>query len=286
MSSLTPTVLALCMYSTTAQLGEPPAVAAADKDNEVEIREVAVEVDVAPLREKESSDLAELFVTEDVAAALQERHGLRVVSATDVPVVFVRLSWSIYMESIYRVEIGFRRPGEETTIIQDFERHFPHEEKLAAVIADSIGPVVEKLKSGPEPAAEEPKDTPAEHVDEPTPPEPKTDPASPEEPTNERRPLGPAGKAGIGLMAAGVAGAVGGGVLFAQGTKVDTSEQVPYVNSGTDYRPAGLAVLVTGGAVLLTGAALLIVDRVRARPKRSGQRPRASLAPAGLAIQF
>ena len=123
----------------------------------------------------------------------------------------------------------------------------------------------------PEPAAE---DSPSV---EPPPPEP-TPPVEPPR-DDAKRPLGPKGKAGIGLL-------VGGTVLAATGIGLVIPEPEPLSDDPTSqrsFRPPGSVLLGVGAAALVTGAVLLGVDRSRSR--RTTMAPAVGPRSAGIVIR-
>lgn len=95
------------------------------------------------------------------------------------------------------------------------------------------------------------------------------------EPTPPKRsaPLGPVGKAGLGVLVAGVAIGIAGAVVISRPTEVNDTE---LSLERTSYRTPGIAVLSVGLAALLVGGALLVVDRVRARRRGAAMSLRGS----------
>lgn len=84
------------------------------------------------------------------------------------------------------------------------------------------------------------------------------------EPEPEPERFGPKGKAGFGLVAAGVVGlGVGVGLALRSPTQKDPTIGYELV----DTRPPGYGVLAVGGALAVTGAVLLILD-ARERQRR------------------
>lgn len=109
--------------------------------------------------------------------------------------------------------------------------------------------------------------------------EPKVAPRVDPGPTDGRKPLGPLGKAGIGVSVVGVVALAAGIPLAAI-----TPKGVDGLEPPKDPRPkhvAGIVLVGVGTAALVTGLALIAVDRHRAR-----KRARATVVPtgAGLAI--
>jgi hypothetical protein len=106
------------------------------------------------------------------------------------------------------------------------------------------------------------------------PPDPKVDPdttptttaITPDTEPRDRS-LTPIGKAGIGVAALGLAGAVAGAVVMTRPTKEVDDE---LETDRTEYRVPGIAVLAGGLGVLVVGIALIAVDRARVK-KRGNQ---------------
>src|SRR5690606_15280770 len=80
-----------------------------------------------------------------------------------------------------------------------------------------------------------------------------------------RRPLGRMGKAGAGLLGAGAATLVTGGVVFSRGKRFEPPLGRTLDRGGRDFGRPGVVLMVSGGAAMVAGAVLLIVDRTRAR---------------------
>jgi hypothetical protein len=95
-----------------------------------------------------------------------------------------------------------------------------------------------------------------------------------------RKPLGGLGKAGIGVMVAGVATLVTGGALLGVGRRVETGVRT----EGTDFKPPGIALAATGGVLLVVGIALLATDRARARKRTAAVVPAFGPRFAGIAV--
>src|SRR5690606_19837156 len=134
---------------------------------------------------------------------------------------------------------------------------------LAEAVVAKLGGALAQL--------DEPKPEPAE--DAPGKPDPGADvPAVATPETSEdrpRKPLGPLGRAGIGVAVVGVGTLVSGGILFAVGERVDPpTGRAPDIR-GRNFAPPGVALMVTGGAALVAGAVLLVVDRTRAKKRTS-----------------
>ncbi len=221
---------------------------------------VRLEVDHGALLDQQMPEAAEAsarFVREDAVKALDERHGVAVVDDGGAPAVVVRLSWKDYENSIYRIEISARRGDGPPQSVAAFEANCINDTALADAVVAKLGAAIAQL--------EEPTPVPGE--DDPGQADPAVVP--PQEPKDRgSAPLSVMGKAGIGVLAGGVAGLVAGGIVLAQGRKLDNPSGGLIEPEGRDFRPPGIAVMVTGGVLAATGVALLIVDRVRARRSR------------------
>lgn len=240
--------------SSTVRLEEAPAAAE---------RSVAFRVEGQALLEQQAADVAEdtmFFVRTDGTKALTETHGVVVVDDPSAPVIIVSLSWVDYARSVYGVTIEAARAGQAPTLVEQFECTCGDSDLTAAVIA-RIPAALEQI---------DPRDpAPAEPVVEPQPP-PPAEPVAPPPPDSTtdqsaRRPLGVLGWAGIGVAAAGAAALVSGGIVYAQGRRPEQALGQYEERDGQDFRPPGIALMVTGGAALVTGVALLVVDRSKAR---------------------
>lgn len=252
-----------------------------------EAERVALEIDHAPLLKHQIAEAAEdsaFFVRDDVTKVLREVYGVDVVEDPAAPVVIVRLSWVNYEKSVYRVEIAIRRPGRDAETITRFERHFMNDTALSQGVADSLADAVAELRT---PQDEPQRDQTAEPAPSDAPDEPgeieQGSNASAADDSQRRVPLATLGKAGVGLLAGGVAVVgVGAGVL-SQGKKFDEQDGQPLERPGRDYRPPGIAVLVSGGALLVAGAVMLGLDR-RNAAKRKGSLVRVLPALNGMTI--
>jgi len=234
-------------------------------------QQVRVQIDDQGLREHQDPNSAELiahYVREDVEKALVGVHGIAVVNGPEAPVVIVRLGWIDYHDSIYHVEIAARRPGGEPKTITTIDRHFFPDTALAEAVAASLDDVL--LDLGQPPEDEAPVASVAtEGVSDSSAPD-RPERATDAEVDDDAQPRGRAplktmGKAGIGLLSAGVVGvAVGAGVI-AIGKRPDDAGAQPYTEVGRDYRAPGVAPLVSGGVLMVAGAVLLVLDRRRAK---------------------
>lgn len=242
---------------------------------------VRLEVDHSALLDKQMVEAAEdsaYFVRTDGAKALSEGQGVEVVEEDDAPAIIVKLAWKDYQNSVYFIEIATRQPGEPQRLVESFEATCINNTALTEVVLAKLPAALEQLSKPI--ATAEPDPSGVEPLPE-TPPTETTDPVD----DRKRASLGPMGKAGVGLVVAGVIGVGTGAVVFGLGERFETQPN-RLDEDGKNYRPPGGAVLGVGGAVLVTGAVLLIVDRVQAR--RQGKSPRRSArlipTPTGFAV--
>ena len=231
---------------------------------------VVLEIDHAALLEHQIPEAAEnsaFFVREDVTKALRAAHGVEVVEDPAAPAVIVRLAWVDYDKSVYRVEIAVRRPGQDAETVTRLERHFMHDTALSQGVADSLAEAVAELGKPPKesPQGEATEEDPTDATGEPGDPE-QTDEANDD--PSPKAPLATMGKAGIGLLAGGVVVAGVGAGLLSQGRKLDEQDGQPLERTGRDYRPPGIAVLVSGGALIVAGAVMLGLDRKNAAKRK------------------
>ena len=202
------------VLSVALSLAPQPAPAAVPStSSEVDaVERVAIEVDHEALLGKQmapAADKSKLFVSEDVAKALAERHGLEVVTAADAPAIIVTLAWKDYENSIYRIEVATRRPGQEPELVEAFEANCINNSALSDVVLERLPAALEQLVEPVEPATEvgevtAPKDPPAA-ADEPA------DNSEGGDESTRAKVLGPVGVAGI---VTGVTGVVLTGVGF------------------------------------------------------------------------
>jgi hypothetical protein len=204
-----------------------------------------------------------LFVREDATKALGQSPDVTLVDDPQAAAILVTLSWVSYEDSIYGVAVHTQRPGEAARLVEQFECECINS-GLAKAIVERLPAALGQLEpptTGPGPAVTGPATGP---VDEPA----------------VRKPLGTMGKAGIGLLAAGVAGTITGGIVFAQQRRYDEDDPEREVWSGRDFEPPGVALMVTGGVIAATGLVLLVVDRVQARNDEKSGRGTARLTPS------
>lgn len=258
--SATTLIVALAV-SLTSSAVDPPAVP----------HEVSLRIDDSALLVHERATVVEhttLFVHEDATKALGQSPDLSLVDDPQAAAILVTLSWVSYEDSIYGVAIQTQRPGEAPQLVEQFECECINS-GLAKAIVERLPAALEQLEPPPTtvpgPAVEGPATGP---VDEPA----------------VRKPLGAMGKAGIGLLAAGVAGTITGGIVFAQQRRYDEDEPEREVWSGRDFEPPGVALMVTGGVIAATGLVLLVVDRVRAGKKSGSETARLTPSRSGMTL--
>jgi hypothetical protein len=256
--------------ATPAKVGPSSTATVVDK--------VRLEVDHSALLAQQMADAAEdsaFFVREDGAKALREQHGVDVVSDDGAPAIIVKLAWKDYEGSVYRIEISTRRPGEATKVVESFAATCINNTALTKAVVAKLPAALEQLAAPKAVAAPDPvvDDTHAEPAEEPA------GERAPVVDEPKRVPLGPKGKAGIGLLAGGAVGVVTGGIVFAQQRRFDENDPSALDWEGRDFRPPGIGVMVAGGVVAVTGAVLLILDRTQARRARKAATPEARLVP-------
>lgn len=225
------------------------------------VRRVDLEVDHSALLEHQIPAAAQgsaLFVREDSAKLLRGEFGIDVVDYDAAPAIIVKLAWKDYENSVYLIEVATRRPGEPPQIVETFEATCMNDTALTAVVLERLPLALRQLETV--------DDSPSEPSSEPAPADPRGAGLS-DEPvaSRTRKPLGKLGKAGTGLLATGAVGLIVGGVVLAQPRQLDNPSGRFLEPEGRNYRPPGIAVMVTGGVLAATGVVLLVVDRVRAR---------------------
>lgn len=262
--------------------------AAPSTDEHSTVETVTLSIEHDALLEKQMATAAEdsaYFVREDSVKALREQHGVEVVEDDDVPAIIVSLAWEDYERAVYRIEVSTQRPGESRKAVEEFTATCIDSTSLSREVLARFPAALEQLgtPSVPEPAlSSDPIDVePIESA------EPAEDPGKRR--SEGRGPLGVMGKVGTGLLASGAVGLVAGGIVFAQGRQIDNPSSQLLRPEGRNYRPPGVAVMVTGGVLAAAGVALLVLDRVRARrsaPDVARLSFQPSDASAGLALRF
>ena len=255
------------MIATTLTLGLATSLASPSAPSEVSLR-----IDDSALLDHESATVVEhttLFVREDAAKAIGQDPDVTLVDDSKAATILVTLSWVSYDDSIYGVSIETQRDGEAPRVLERFECECINS-GLAKAVVERIPAALEQLE-------------PPANSQEPVVVGPAT--GSVDDPPT-RRPLGPKGKAGIGLLAAGVAGVISGGIVFAQQRRYDEDDPEREIWSGRNFEPPGVAVMVAGGAIAVTGVVLLVIDRMQARPRKRAGVGAARLTPSrrGLAL--
>lgn len=277
------TPLALLLLSLgAAPASEPAPSRAATVEPSAAVDRVVLEVDHGPLLQQQKASAAEksgFFVRDDATRALRERHRVEVVDDVAAPAILVKLAWKSYEDSVYLIEVSTRRPGEAPKLVEAFEATCINNSALVEAVLAKLPAALEQL-APPQPDA--PRRVEPEPAAEPDGPTVGTEPV---DGRPERVPLGPKGKAGVGLLAAGAAGVIAGGIVLAQGRRFD-EDPTALDWQGKDYRPPGVGVMVAGGVVAVTGAVLLILDRSQAKRAGKPAKPTARLVPmpAGIAV--
>lgn len=233
---------------------------------------VRLTIDHAGLLEHQPKMMADLvagFVREDVTKALRDTHGFEVVDDSTAPAIIARLSWANYHDSVFRVVIAVHRPGQDAKTITQFERRFFPDDEVGQGIIETLPDAVAELRK---PQEEPPKGETVE-PDSPREQDGPRDARQASQPSNAddsrtKVPLATVGKAGIGLLAGGVAAASVGAGLLAQGRKLDEQNAPQVVQTGRDYRVPGAVVLASGGTLAIAGAVMLALDRSRAKKRQ------------------
>lgn len=257
--------LILMFLSLATELApEPAASPPIEAEAPAAIHTVQLEVDHSPLLGKQMKAAAEksgLFVHEDVTRALREQHGVEVVEDRSAPSIVVTLAWEDYENSVYRIEIGTRRPGKDLKVAQSFEATCINNSALTKVVVSKLPVALDQLEA-PEPAVSEPEPVPAPKVDEH---EPRVQPPDDLARDEAKHPLGKLGRTGIAVGSVGIGALIAGAIVYGRGRRPDHLPGTLEDRQGRDFGPPGIAVMVSGGAALAAGVALLIVDRARAR---------------------
>lgn len=243
-------------------------------------RTVVLEVDHTPLLEEQIVQAAEdtaYFVQSDGTKLLHTQHGFVVLAEVEpsVPAISVRLEWVDYEDSLYRVTVATRRPGEDPRVLEEFEcqcvgsqltnailERFP-----AAVAQLDEEPEAPEEESGPGPAASEPGDSTRTHE------------VASAEAVGDRKRLGPLGWSGIAVGSVGAGVLVGGLVLSPRNL---VTRGGPDMVEGRDPRSLGVGLAVTGGVALAAGVSMVVVDLVRRRPSKVAAGPSGGRDHAGV----
>lgn len=224
-------------------------------------REVTLRIEHERLLEQESEASVQdtvAYLRQDGVEALRERHGVAVVDGAEGPAIIVTLHWVRHDDSVYGVSVKTRRPGEQAREVEAFECECI-DSGLTKAVLERLPEALAQLEEVAEPVGMEVQPSRPE-VGEPSESgQPLGDEATP------RRPLGPLGRAGIGVGVVGVGTLVGGGILYALGQRFGAPTGRSWDQPGRDLEPPGIALMVTGGAALVAGVAMLAIDRARAR---------------------
>lgn len=176
-----------------------------------------------------------------------------------------------YLDFRYRVTP--MRDGEAVGGVGEWVACKGSNEELVEEIDKGIAAAVERLR---EPVASSEVEVPARQEEHSATPEPEP----------QYRTMTGLGIGGIVAGAVGASGVVVGGVFLGLGERLPEE----YTQLERDYRPPGVAFLVSGGVVLGAGVAMLVTDLVQCRRQHPrcmiaggslgrAARPRGSIAP-------
>jgi hypothetical protein len=262
------TSMMLMTFVTPAVAAEP----AAKPEAEVQAaapRYATVEIDTSDIGEE--GPIIKRRTRERTDVVLRAAGVLPGRAGADDPMIHIDVDELAGADPGYQCEVWISRKGVvlgerrrvECTLCTESEIVERAEAAVSELVAQLDTLVVEEPAAEPEP---EPEPTEAE-------------PAS-SSPTDDgsRKRLGTLGKAGVGLLAVGVAGAGVGAVLVALQPVVDQDDPL----HETNYRPPGIVTLSAGAAVLVAGVVMLVVDRRRARSRTTALRPTLGPSTAGL----
>lgn len=269
MNTLSALLLLTLQASATAELA---ASSSSASEPAVTVDRVALEVDHGPLLQQQKAAAAEksgFFVRDDAARALRERHHVEVVEDTTAPTILVKLAWRDYENSVYRIEVFTRRPGEALERVEAFEATCINNSKLVEAVLGKLPAALEQLAKprqlAAEPEAGEPEPDP--EVSEPA--EQRTPAAPVNDTKNEAAPLGAVGIVGI-VAGVGGLGMVGFGIsrlVKGETRMIDSDREQRGVIS--DARPQGRAWLGAGVGVAAVGATMLVLDLTVLRKRRA-----------------
>jgi hypothetical protein len=239
---------AMITLTTALLLAMPPRTAACDEPTEVAADSMLdVHVGEAIARADALSDK----IREDVVRVLRA-HRIELDRQTSV-----RLSIGVGGEAYaYRVAMTVMRDGALVGAAEEpWVCECTHEELLTR-ISQAVVDLVPRLQGR-----------------EPPEPAPRSEPAPPPRLVVETAPLperslGRMGKAGLGVLASGVALLAPGLALAIVGQRIERGPfGLEHEGGGRDFAPAGGAMLGIGAAAAIAGAVLLGVDRRRARTR-------------------
>lgn len=234
------------------------------------IDRVILVVDHTPLLEEQKASQAEKlgrFVREDTTAALQEQHGIDVVEDEDAVAIVVRLAWVDYEESIYRLDIGVRRPGGRDEVVDTWTIDFANYSQLTGSVVERLPAALERVR---EPVAEPVVEPEPESAASAVAPEATDGDDSPSA-SDDRKPavLGPVGIAGAVV---GVAGVVVGAVALDAALSEPSRNTDPSDEQGVTGRrpsPGAYAWTATGFGLAAVGITMLVVDLTVLRKRRA-----------------
>lgn len=154
----------------------------------------------------------------------------------------------------YVFELFIEQDGEVVGERRRVECTLCTESEIVARVEDTLATALAEL---PEPASEPASLPPPELAEAPSEGSGSASASGP----RDRTGLGTKGKAGVGLLVAGVVGMGAGVGLVVPSPRVRRSDP----RTVTDTRPPGIAVLASGAAVAVVGAVLLGLDRRQRR---------------------
>lgn len=252
-----------------------PALAAEPEVATSEPRHASVEIDTSDIGEE--GPVIKRRTRERTDVVLRAAGVLPARPDAGDPVIFVDVNELTGASPGYECEVWISHLGRVVGERRRVECTLCTESEIVQRVESTVGELVPLLPAEAE-AEAEPTDPPP--TEETTPPTETSgsDPTTTTETDGDRKGLGGMGKAGIGLIAVGVAGAAAGAVMVALPPKVDQDDPLYEIT----YRPPGYATLAVGGAALVTGIVLLVVDRRRARTRTTALVPTLGPSTAGL----
>jgi hypothetical protein len=249
---------------------------------------VVLEVDHGPLLQQQKAAAAEksgFFVREDTTRALRERHQVDVVDDPNAPAILVQLAWKDYENSVYRIEVSTRRPGEAPKLVESFSATCINNSALVDVVLAKLPAALEQLEQ------------PAEQVRGPDVVEPDPEPATsgvttppPFDDTTKQdaAAMGPVGIVGIVVGVGGLGMASFGISRLVKGETRAIDGEREQFGIARDARPQGRAWLGAGVGAAAVGVTMLVVDLTVLRKRRAREVtvvPSVGPGVAGLEVQ-
>ncbi len=239
-----------------------PLVALADEPAGKQLAEFTI--DTSGL-EREGEDIAALTrsLEKRLGAALEQRHVARDVATA--PKLRLVVLWLDYKRSDYIGKYEAMRPGKaQWADAARFECFACSNTALSKKAEELLDEALENASRPPKPA--QTTHTPA-NPDRPATVTPTTTNPDTTPRHDGKHPLGPLGKAGIGIGVVGLA-VLGTGIgLAVHGSKLDAAA-TDELEKGADTTIPGIALAAVGGIAVVSGITMLVVDRVRARKSR------------------